>query len=82
MQALCDGAGIDEESTAEATTDVWIELVERELSLLKQDDITVQSVQRWLVNELQTLTDSTVVLSTILFISTTITSVIFLKVAL
>ena len=33
MEALCDGGGINEEATAQTTTDVWIELVERKLGL-------------------------------------------------
>lgn len=33
VQALCDGGGIDEEATAESTSDVWVELIEGELGL-------------------------------------------------
>lgn len=34
VQALSDGGGIYEETTAKGTADVWIELIKRELGLV------------------------------------------------
>lgn len=42
MKALCDCGGINEESAAQGTADVWIELVEGELRLQKSKQISNQ----------------------------------------
>lgn len=36
VEALSDGGGVNEESAAEGTVDVWVELVEGKLRLSKE----------------------------------------------
>lgn len=33
VQTLCYGGGIDEESAAESTSDIWVELIKRKFRL-------------------------------------------------